>query len=389
TKPLETKTMIDHKNSEPLYIQIANDIRTKIASGKLRIGDQLASQKELASEYSVSQITIRKAFDELIQEGAIYSRVGKGSYVANKTTHVDFTKLRTVGFVLRDISSPFFSRILASAEQKLSSVGYNLLLSSTSGTEEKEESMIRHFLDIGVNGLIIAAMSREYVASPTIRKLHEDKFPYVVVSYMADEDISYVGVDHELGAFLATQHLIKLGYKKIGYINAVHGSKGSILGDLRRKGYSRALTKYGIEYEPAFQYTFELGEEWNDYQSGYEIGISFVVSAHRPEAVFVFDDLTALGFQKAVLENGLRIPNDVAIVGFDNIRRGRTAPVPLTTIHQPLEEIGAIAADIVLKKINGEKVEARRILDPSLIVRDSCGAKLRNMASAGNVAQVG
>jgi DNA-binding LacI/PurR family transcriptional regulator len=377
--------MVDIKNSEPLYIQVAKDIKEKILSGKLQVGDQLASQNELANEYSVSQITIRKAFAELHRDGIVYSRVGKGSFVANRTTHVDFTKLKTIGFVLRDIDSPFFSRILTSAEKKISEARYNLLLSSTSGIEDREERMIQHFLDIGVNGLIIAAMSREYVASPVIRKLQEDKFPYVVVSYMADEDISYVGTDHEYGAFIATQHLAKLGYKKIGYINGVHGGTSSLLGDLRKKGYLKALEQNNIEFDPTYEYKFELGGEWNDYQSGYELGIRFVVSSDRPDAVFAFDDLSALGFQKAVLENGLRVPHDVAIVGFDNIRRGRTAPVPLTTIHQPLEEIGAIAFDIVFKKITGQPVHARRVLKPTLIVRDSCGAKLRDNKTTENV----
>ncbi len=373
--------MVDSKNSEPLYIQVANDIKSKIASGKLQVGHQLASQNELAKEYSVSQITIRKAFAELTKIGVVYSRVGKGSFVASKATHVDFSKLKTIGFVLRDIDSPFFSRILTSVEKTISNAKYNLLLSSTSGKEEREEGMIQHFLDIGVNGLIIASMSREYVASPIIRKLHEIKFPYTVVSYMADEDISYVGTDHELGAFIATQHLAKLGYKKIGYINGVHDNKSSLLGDLRKKGYLRALKQSGIECDPMFEYKFELGGEWNDYQSGYEIGVQFIVSSSRPEAVFAFDDLSALGFQKAILEHGLRVPHDVAIVGFDNIRRGRTAPVPLTTIHQPLEEIGTLAFEIVFKKITGQPVSDRKILKPTLIVRDSCGAKFRNMKS--------
>jgi DNA-binding LacI/PurR family transcriptional regulator len=370
---------IEAGNSEPLYYQVANDIRAKIASGALEPGNQLATQSELANQYSVSLITIKKALSDLSREGLIYAIAGKGTYVANRSPHVDFTKLKTIGFVLRDLESPFFSKILSSVEKELSAEQYNLLLSSTSGRDDQEDRMIQHFLQIGVSGLIIASMSREYIASPIIRKLHREQFPHVVVSYIADEDIAYVGTDHEEGAFLATQHLLKLGNKRLGYINGVSGERGSLLGDLRKKGFLRALQQYGVEYIPAFEYRFQLRGEWNDYQSGYEIGLEFARTSIRPEAFFVFDDLSALGFQKAVLDKGMRVPQDVAIVGFDDIRRGVTAPVPLTTVHQPLAEIGATAADILLKRITGQPVQYRKILKPTLVVRDSCGAKLHRI----------
>jgi len=371
---------IDERNNEPLYVQVANDIKRKIAAGALKSGDQLSTHSELADEYSVSLITIKKALSELSREGLTYGRAGKGTFVSGRTPRVDFKKLKTVGFVLRDLESPFFSKILSSVEKELSEEKYNLLLSSTAGREDREDNLIQHFLDIGVSGLIIASMSREYIASPVIRKLHRENFPYVVVSYVADEDIAYVGTDHEEGAFIATQHLIELGYRKIGYINGVNNERGSLLGDLRKKGLLRALQLHGVEYNPAYEYRFQLRGEWNDYQSGYDIGLEFSGSADRPEAVFAFDDLSALGFQKAILDKGLRVPHDTAIVGFDDIRRGVTAPVPLTTVHQPLQEIGQVAVDILVKRITGQPVQTRRILKPTLVIRESCGARLRRNA---------
>ncbi|MFH0991216.1 MAG: GntR family transcriptional regulator [bacterium] len=367
---------IDMNVSAPLYVQVANDIKAKIVSGALKAGDQLATQSELAKQYSVSLITIKKAISELIREGVVYARAGKGTYITKSTNRVDFSKLKTIGFVLRDLESPFFSRILSSVEKTLSEERYNLLLSSTAGRDDKEDTMIQHFLEIGVSGLIIASMSREYIASPIIRQLHREHFPYVVVSYIADEDITYVGTDHEEGAFIATEHLISLGYKKIGYINGVSGERGSLLGDLRKKGFLRALHHHKMEYSPKYEYRFQLRGEWNDYQSGYQIGLEFSSASDRPDAIFAFDDLSALGFQKAVLDKGLGVPKDIAIVGFDDIRRGVTAPVPLTTVHQPLAEIGEAAVDILLRTITGQPVQTRRILKPSLVIRESCGAIL-------------
>jgi len=372
---------INSDKSEPLYHQVAKDIKTKIASGRLKTGDKLPSQNELSNQYNVSLITIKKALTELNREGIINGKVGKGTYIANRSVSANNKKLKTIGFVLRDMDSPYFSRILSSAEKKLSSNEWNLLVSSSAGKEEKEENMINHFLDIGISGLIIASMARDYCATPTIRKLHENNFPYIVVSYMSDEDISSVGTNQEQGGYLATEHLIKLGYKRIGYINA---DPGNLLGDLRKRGYLRAHYKHKMLYDPDSEYQTRLRGEWHDYHSGYEVGQKFVVSKDPSDAMFVWDDLTALGFQKALFDNGLRVPEDVAIIGFDDIKRGVTALVPLTTIHQPSNVIGELAADILLKKITGEPYENRIILQPSLIVRDSCGARLKDTVSMNN-----
>ncbi|MDZ7292285.1 MAG: GntR family transcriptional regulator [candidate division KSB1 bacterium] len=369
---------IDFNTPTPLYRQIADDIKARIASGQMKVGDQLGSQQELAREYSVSLITVKKALADLIHEGVLFSRVGKGTYVAaRKRVAIDLSRHKTIGLVLRDLKSPFFSLILHSVEEKASEKGYNLLLSNSGDRLDKEESQIRHFRQIGVSGLIIASMSRIYQATNTIRKLHQENFPYVFVSYMEDEDIFYVGTDHEYGAHLATEHLIKLGHNKIGYIS---GEEGNLLSELRKKGYLRALQQYGKPFEESLVFRSSSKGEGDDYQSGYEIGLRFLALAQKPDAVFAYKDLAALGFQQALLDQGLKVPHDVAIVGFDDIESGRYAPVPLTTIHQPTAEIGAIAVETLIKRIEGKEANIRTILKPTLVVRESCGAKLRSIS---------
>lgn len=363
---------IDLTNPSPLYRQIADDIRSQISSSVLKVGDPIGSHQELVRKYNVSLITVKKALTNLINEGLLFSRVGKGTYVAHKSAVVDLSKNKTVGFVLRDLDSPFFSRILSSVEKKLSEKDFNLMLSSTADRSEKEESQINHFLNLGVTGLIIASMSHVYYASPVIHKLHEDNFPYVIVSYIADENINYVGTDHEEGGYIATKHLIKLGYKKIGYIN---GEEGNILGEVRKAGYMRALQQYGIPLSESSTFQLRLSGEWFNYQSGYEIGEQFLNLQEKPEAFFIYNDLAALGFEKAILNLGLNVPDDVAIVGFDDIKQGRVAPVALTTIHQPIEDIGALAVEMITKMMEGQIVQPRQILKPELVIRESCGAK--------------
>ncbi|MDZ7355155.1 MAG: GntR family transcriptional regulator [candidate division KSB1 bacterium] len=369
---------IDFNTPTPLYRQIADDIKARIASGQMKVGDQLGSQQELAREYSVSLITVKKALADLIHEGVLFSRVGKGTYVAaRKRVAIDLSRHKTIGLVLRDLKSPFFSLILHSVEEKASEKGYNLLLSNSGDRLDKEESQIRHFRQIGVSGLIIASMSRIYRATNSIRKLHQENFPYVFVSYMEDEDIFYVGTDHEYGAHLATEHLIKLGHYRIGYISC---EEGNLLSELRKKGYLRALQQYGKPFEESLVFRSSSKGEGDDYQSGYEIGLRFLALAQKPDAVFAYKDLAALGFQQALLDHGLKVPHDVAIVGFDDIESGQYAPVPLTTIHQPTAEIGAIAVETLIKRIEGKEANIRTILKPTLVVRESCGAKLRSIS---------
>ncbi len=362
---------IDLQDATPLYQQIVNDIKSQISAGSLVVGDKMPSQNELARVYDVSLITVKRALAELINEGVLFSRVGKGTYVARKPPAGGLTEHVTIGLVLRDLQSPYFSRIVRSVEGEVSERGFNLLVSTSANQVEKEEGQIYHYRKMGVHGLIIASMTRQYRASGALRELHAENFPYVVVSYIADEDINYVGTDHEYGAYLATEHLIKMGYRSIGYIN---GEPGNLLGELRKKGFLSALTQYGVPFHQNFEFHLRLRGEWNDYTSGYEIGQTFAGLEKRPRAMFIYNDLSALGFQKAVLDKGLRVPGDVAMVGFDNINQSVTAPVPLTTIHQPTEKIGPLAVDLLTKLIQSQPAERRIVLKPALVIRESCGS---------------
>lgn len=359
---------IDFHNSKPLYLQIVDDIRYQIESGILRVDDQIGSQNELAQKYNVSLITVKKALSELIKEGLLYSRVGKGTYVAEKIDEGHKATSKTIGIVLQDLKSPFFSLIAQEAENTAFGKGYSILFTNSSGQMAKEESQIAHFREMGVSGLIIASMTHEYRANTTIRRLHNEGFPYVMVSYIHDPDIYFVGTDHEYGGYIATQHLIEEGYRRIG---CIHGEKGNLVGYLRYKGYMRALGEAGREVNENYVFRLPHGGEWYDFTSGYEIGKQVAQLSDRPDAVFVYNDLAALGFQRAILEHDLRIPEDIAIVGFDDIDRAAYARVPLTTVKQPTNEIGALAVEIILKRNNNLYAPVKTVLNPKLVVRSS------------------
>jgi DNA-binding LacI/PurR family transcriptional regulator len=349
---------------------VAQYLRTEILSGRLQVGDQIGSHQELSARFQVSLITVKRALAELIAEGLLYGRAGKGTFVRSSSLRRETSKLRTIGLVLRDLKSPFFSMILQGAESCASLHGYSLLISQSSSRLEKEEEQIRHFREIGASGLIIASMTHQYTTNRHLRELHDSRFPYIVVSYIIDPDIYFVGTDHQEGGYLAGRHLLERGYRRIGYIN---GEEGNAVGELRKEGLLRAMADAGLRFDERWLYRLRLRGEWHDYASGYEIGSAFTATPDRPDAIFAYNDLSALGFQQAVLDRGWRVPGDVAMIGFDGIERGEYAPVPLTTIRQPVDAIGAKAVEHLLARIEGRSIPVRTILHPQLIVRESCG----------------
>jgi len=359
---------VDRNSKNSLHAQIYDIIKSEIVSNKLKVDQKLPPQKELATLHNVSMITIKKALHDLIRNGYLYSKVGNGTFVAKRSMVLNFNKQKAIGLVLVDLKSPFFSLIMQSIEEQVSQKEYTLLLSKSSGSVEREKILIENLINTGVEGLIIASMSHEHYSTEILKKLQKEDFPFVMVSYIEDKDICYIGTDNEAGGYMAAQHLIDIGRKKIGYIN---GEVGNLVGEHRKKGFLKALRENRIPFKKEFEYRLELKYEWNDFESGYKIGKSFAQLTERPDAIFAYNDLSALGFMKAVLEAGLKVPEDVAIVGFDDIERCQYAPVQLTTIHQPTVEIGVQAVDLLIRRMNKEKTFSWVGLKPTLIVRQS------------------
>lgn len=362
---------LDFHKSTSFYEQIEDDIKSRITSGELRIGDRIDSQSELCKKYDVSLITVKRALSNLINEGILFSRVGKGTYVARKSKSVDFSLHKSIGLVLKDFQHPFFSLIVHSVEERAYEKGYNVLLSNSSGNIAKEENQISHFEKMGVDGLVIASMNYTYRPSDQIRRLHDKNIPYIMISYVQDADIYYVGSDHERGAYLATEHLIELGYKNIGYVNA---EKDNLLGLLRKKGYEKALNDHDVKFDKKLVYN--LRQSKDRFESGYQVGLRFKDFDPKPDALFFYTDLAALGFMQAITDLGYKVPQDVAIIGFDDIYGAKLAPVPLTTVRQNTERIGEIAVNSIINRIEGKGVSVRTILEPRLVVRSSCGYSL-------------
>ena len=365
---------IDHRDPKPFYKQIYEDIVNQIRSGKLKVGDKLKTQHELVEMYDVSLITVKKALSDLINEGILYARVGRGSFVARLPSKIDHTKHLTIAYILKDLDNPYYQNIVSSIESNLSNNDCNMMLYSSDNRRDREEQKIRYFIDMGVSGLILGSMSHIPFTSSLINELHEKQFPFVMISYTDDPSVCFIGTNQEKGGFIATDHLIKTGYSDIGYVN---GEEGNLIGEARKRGYVKALTEHNLSVNENYLYRIKLNGKRDDFKSGYDVGKEFCNRSVRPRAMFIYNDLSALGFIDALTKFKLKVPEDVAIIGFDDSASGSLSPNSLTTVHQPTDKIGKLAVKNLLKMIHGESVDPhnKRILNPKLIVRESCGAK--------------
>ena len=365
---------IDFRNPQPLHKQIHQDLVNNIQVGNLKVGDKLKTQYELVKKYDVSLITVKRALSDLINEGILFARVGKGTFVARRPSNIDYSKHLTIAYILKDLDNPYYHSMVSSVESNLSENKCNMMLYSSDNQRDREEQKIRYFIDIGVSGLILGSMSHSPFTSSLIIELHEKQFPCVMVSYTEDPSMCFVGTDQENGGFIATEHLIKTGYSDIGYVN---GEEGNLVGEARKKGYVRALNENNLPVNKNYLYRIKIKGKRDDFKSGYDVGVEFCNRSERPRAMFIYNDLSALGFIDALAEFGLKVPEDVAIIGFDNIAIGRSSANHLTSVHQPTDKIGKLAVENLLKMIHGEIPDTplNRSLNPELVVRESCGAK--------------
>jgi LacI family transcriptional regulator len=360
---------IDPSSDTPLYQQVADDLRRQIRSGALPPGARLPPIRQLTTLYGVSIITINKAMAALVSDGLVDSHVGRGSFVTNLSTP---DAPRVIGFVLRDLSSPFFARVAAGAQARAEAEGFEIFVTSSAGDLEREETHIERLRSLGADALIIASLRP---TAPTLRMLRQADVPVVMVSHTDEEDVPFVGTDPRRAGEIAAEHFLRLGRQRLGYVN---GRPGRPSGEQVREGYRSVIEREGGTLAPELEWSYpgSGSGESHQYRSGYAVGEEVAALEEKPDAVLVFNDLGAIGFIDALLDGGVDVPSEIAVMGIDGIEQGARARVPLTTIRQPAERIGELAVETLLRRLRGERFQVRQFLEPELVVRRSCGASL-------------
>jgi len=287
----------------------------------------------------------------------------------------------TVGLVLGDISNPYSTELARSVRKTLVDEGFNLFICISENGSKEDIVAFESLSSHSVDGIIVATRSNE-AGDRYLRNLVETNVPVVAIGRdFRHKNVDLVSPDNLKGGFEATRHLIDLGHRRIAFIGA-NLSSGSHL--KRLQGYVNALESHSIPVDERLisGRSDELPDVagYSTEDIGFEAMKRLLSLPNPPTAVFARNDFTAIGAMRAISDAGLRIPDDIAIVGFDDIPMAARISPSLTTVRQPMRVEGQIATEMLLERIKSSKRISRRerVLDCELIVRESSGSKRKN-----------
>lgn len=267
----------------------------------------------------------------------------------------------TVGVLVPDISNAFFGEAFKEIQRRMGEEGFDVLLCSGDGTAKQEERFLWLFAARGADGLIVAPAAEtleEKNAEKFAALLEEIRIPYVYLDRYPVQPCARVSADHRAGGYAAAQCLLKNGHTKIG---CIAGPAALVGARLRLEGFCDALAEAGIRpLAINAPFTAEGGER-----------AAKALFGRGLTALFASDDLQAYGAMRAAAETGVRIPDDVSLVGYDDLQFSALANPPLTTISQPVKDMAAAAAELLLRRMRGEDAENPPLFAPRLIERQT------------------
>lgn len=354
--------------NQPKYLIIKNDIQRKIINEKYPLNSKIPSEMELRETYDVSRHTIRQSISELVNDGYLIKVHGSGTYVSDSYLEKSTKKMKTIGIITTYLSDYIFPSIIRGIEEELSKHNYSLMLASTHNNVENERISLENMLQHEVDGLIIEP-TKSNLLNPNLNyylDIAEKKIPLLMLHATYDElNAPYISMDDVGAGEEATNHLIDLGHKKIAVITKSDDTQGKN----RLKGYINALKSANMTFENDHVILFDT--EHKDELS-HEIN-NLLASKNPPTGIVCYNDQVAVRVIEQIELLGLKVPEDISIVSHDNSFLSTSFPgVSLTTLDHPKEEMGKMAANWIIKKIedptfNGEP----KVFPPELIIRES------------------
>ena len=268
------------------------------------------------------------------------------------------------GLALSSMTNPIFARIVLAIEERAHELGYDVLLAHTLNNVEREEACIRRLLSRRVDGIFISPVYRIDPEARIYQELHARGTPTVLLGPAATFCSQFVSVqvDDLLASYSATQHLLKLGHKRIAFLS---GPLAAPWSQERFEGYRRALREAGMDVDDRL--VFQAGSTVED---GAKAALQMLNESCDATAVQAVNDLVAVGCADTLLNKGLRIPETLSIVGFGNILTSEYFRVPLTTVRQPKFRLGVAAVETMLQLLHNQPAESKR-LPAELVVRAS------------------
>lgn len=271
-------------------------------------------------------------------------------------------RTNTFGVLLPDSANPYFAAILAGIEAASFERGYNIIIGNANNDPQREYTYLDVLTSKQIDGMLLISTGS---FSESIRILQEQKVPVVLVDRPDQQGtLDVVMANNRQGGVLATHHLIERGHQRIACIAGPDHLMNSVE---RREGYFEALQAAGIDHSPAMLVNGNF-----DTENGYTACQQLLDLPHRPTAIFACNDLMAIGALRAISERGLRVPDDISLVGFDNIQLASYTVPRLTTIKQPTAALGRRAVERLIERVSSPYPSGERdVLDVILIERDS------------------
>lgn len=267
----------------------------------------------------------------------------------------------TLGMLVTATNNPFFAEVVSGVEQYCNQHHYNLIISSIDGNEVRLTQNIQTLLQKQVDGLLLMYSDSRH----SLLEQLNITLPMVVMDWWPTAvNADKIYENSELGAYLATKSLIEKGHRKIAIIT---GNLEKSLAQNRLQGYKNALAEAQIAVNPEW-----IIESHFDFEGGIEGMQKLLQATERPTAVFACSDTIAVGVYQVAWQKGLRIPQDLSVIGYDNITLAQYLTPPLTTIHQPKAELGRLAVETLLERIkNPTKSVQSIVLEPKIVWRGS------------------
>ena len=366
--------------TKPKHNEISGFLETEIAAGRYKDGDRLPSEVQLVQKFSVSRPTVARALRDLESKGLIDRRAGSGTYV--RSNHQRTVATRILGLLVPGLATTEIFQIICGEIASLARVNdYGLLWGGSTNPRVDTDASLKHaeeickqFIERKVSGVFFAPAElqpgQEEANTRLAESLREAGIPAVLLdrdllNFPERSDFDLVGIDNMAGGYLVAQHLIKLGCHRIFFV-ARPLSAATV--NARIAGVREAFVRHHIEPDPGW------------VRNGDPADIKFVrslIAGRQADAFICANDDTAAVLLRSLESQGVHVPKDVRVVGFDDVKYATLVSVPLTTIHQPCRDIAIIAFQTMMKRLAEPLLPVQSItLTPRLVVRESCGAYL-------------
>lgn len=348
--------------------------------GQFRVGDKIPTEAELGARFGFSRTTVREGLSSLVQKGILEKRRGSGTYLVSPVPLKP--KCKIIGAIVPSVSvfgqPGIYYDIIQGIENAAHNKGYSLIIGNMDNDQKKAEMHIARFIDNNVCGVIYSPLILPDYEQKNIQMLEEmdrKNISVVVVNSMVGKDwggrFSFVGSNHFLAMVEVVKYLASLGHTHIAYIRCFHGVSSS---DQQFAGFSHQIHAEELSFHEEYIKTVQFGnlDDMVHSQGAEEIRQLLALKT-PPTAVICTNDYVASNVISETKKLGLKVPDDLAVIGFDDRPFSPYLDPPLTTVRQPLYEEGFQACEILINKLNGYPSNDQKFLDCKLIKRQSCG----------------